>query len=247
MSVSRVGAVLVICLIVAGCVGYSGPTTPPGITADGVTDTTALVEAHTDALESTSVTVTSTRTMRGTDPSFAVTTNRTWRLNGGPPVHGNSVQMTTVSGDAPSQYTATPTVETYRNGTTTVERVTTTNGSTVRRVDLLNSSIRLNSALHRPLLYELTTRENVTVDTVSQNGTELYRLSASLNDTGIRSNASMTLFVTAEGVVREIQSARTVRYRSGPRRLTQRVRFSEVRTTTVEPPPWASATDDTPN
>lgn len=246
MSARRLGVILVVCLLVTGCVGQSGSPTPPGITEEGVTDTTALVEAHTDALESTSFTVTSTQTMRGNNPEFAVTTNRTWHLNGSHPVRGYSVQTTTASGVAPQQYTATPKVETYRNGTTTVERKTTTNGSKIRGVELLNSSVRLNSALHRPLLYELTTRENVTVDTVSKNGTELYRLSAALNDTGIRSNASLTLFVTPEGVVRELQSTRTVRYRSGPRQITQRVRFSDIGSTAVDPPAWMPPTGDTP-
>jgi hypothetical protein len=242
MSARRLGAILVVCLLVAGFVGQSGSPTPPGITEEGITDTTALVEAHTDALESTSFTVTSTRTMRGSNPEFAVTTNRTWHLNGSPPVRGYSVQTTTASGVAPQQYTATPTVETYRNGTTTVERSTTTNGSSIRSVDLLNSSVRLNSALHRPLLYELTTRKNVTVDTVQKNGTELHRVSVALNDTGIRSNASLTLFVTKEGIVRELRSTRTVRYRSGPRQITHRVRFSEIGTTTVDPPAWMPPT-----
>jgi hypothetical protein len=244
MSPHRLGAVLIVCLLVAGCVGSSGSPTPPGITDEGVTDTTALIEAHTEALESTSFTVTATRTMRGTDPEFAVTTNRTWQINRGSSIRGYSVQTTTVSGAAPQQYAVIPTVETYRNGTTTVERRTTTNGSNIRAVDLLNSSVRLNSALHRPLLYELTTHENVTVGTVSRDGAELYRLSAALNDTGIRSNASMTLFVTTEGVVRELRSTRTVRYRSGPREITQRVQFSDIGRIAVDHPSWMAASEN---
>jgi len=105
--------------------------------------------------------------------------------------------------------------------------------------------VRLNTALYRSLVSDLTTRKNVTVDPVSRNGTTLYRVSEVLNDPGIRSNASLTLFVTSEGVVRELRTARTVRYRSGPRQITQRVRISEAGTTTVERPQWASPAADT--
>ena len=245
MSARRVGAVLVVCLLLSGCIGQAGSTaTPPGITTDGVTDTSALIESHTEALQSSSVTVSSTRTIRSTDPDFDVTTNQTWRLNGGTPIRGNSVRTLSAAGDAPEQYRRVPTrIEAYRNGSTAVERVTTATNST-RRVDLLNSSVRVNTALHRSSIYELTTRKNATVDTVSRNGTTLYRVSAGLNDTRLRSNASLTLFVTPAGVVRELRTARTVRYRSGPRRITQRVRFSDIGSTTVERPAWAESTTD---
>jgi len=246
MSARRVGAALVVCLLLAGCIGQAGSTaTPPGITTDGVTDTSALIESHTEALQSSSVTVSSTRTMRSTDPDFDVTTNQTWRLNGGTPIRGRSVRTLSAAGDAPEQYRRVPTrIEAYRNGSTAVERRTTNNGSNTRRVDLLNSSVRVNTALHRSSIYELTTRKNATVDTVSRNGTTLYRVSAGLNDTRLRSNASLTLFVTPAGVVRELRTARTVRYRSGPRRITQRVRFSDIGSTTVERPAWAESTTD---
>jgi len=246
VNARHVGAVLVVCLLLAGCVGQPGSTaTPPGITTDGVTDTSALIKSHTESLESTSVTVSSTRTMRSTDPDFAVTTNRTWRLDSGTPVRGWSVRTLSTAGDAPEQYGAVPDrIAAYRNGSTTVERVTTANGSNTRRVDLLNSSVRVNTALHRSTIYELTTRKNVSVDRLSENGTTLYRVSTALEDTGIRSNASLTLFVTPAGVVRELRTERTVRYRSGPRRITQRVRFSDVGTTTVERPAWATSVID---
>lgn len=245
MSARRVALVLAVCLLLAGCMGQAGAPTPPGITSDGVADTSALIDAHTEALQSTSFTVKSTRTMRSPDPEFTVTTNRTWRLNGSTPVRGRSVQTISAPDTAPEQYRAGPNrIEAYRNGSTAVERVTTPNGSSIRHVDLLNSSVRLNPALHRPTINELTTGTNVSVDPVSQNGTTLYRVSADLADTGLRSNASLTLVVTPEGVVRELRTARTVRYRSGPRRITQRVRISDIGTTTVERPQWASATAD---
>lgn len=247
MSSRYIAVVLIVCLLLAGCVGQADPTTtPPGITTEGVADTSTLIEAHTKALQSTSFTVRSTRTMRNPEPEFAVTTNRTWRLNGSTPVRGRSVRTLTVSGAVPETYRATPNrVETYRNDSMTVERVTTANGSSTRRVDLLNSSVRLNKALHRSSIYELTTRKNVTVDPVSRNGRTLHRVSAVLNDTRLRSNASLTLFVTPKGVVRELRTAQTVRYRSGPRRITQRVRISEVGTTAVERPQWASPAAET--
>ena len=240
MSGRRLGTVLVVCLLLAGCLGQAGSTaTPPGITTDGVVDTSALIESHTETLRSTSVTVRSTRTMRSSDPDFTMTTNQTWRLDGGTPVQGYSVRTFSAEGDAPEQYRAVPNrIAAYRNGSTTVERVTTANGSSTRRVDLLNSSVRVNTALYRSSINELTTRKNATVEPISRNGTTLYRVSATLEDTRLRSNASMTLFVTPAGVVRELRTERTVRYRSGPRRITKRVWVSDVGTTTVERPAW---------
>ena len=246
MSARRVALVFVVCLLLAGCVGQTeSTTTPPGITTDGVTDTSALIDAHTETLRATSFTVRSTQTMRSTDPDFAVTTNRTWRLNGTSPIRGGSVRTIAVSGEAPEPYTAGPNrIDAYRNGSNAVERVTTANDSSSRRVDRLNSSVRLNDALHRSTIYELTTRENVTVTRVSHNGTTLYRVTAALAETRIRSNASLTLFVTPAGVVRELQTARTVRYRSGPRRITRRVRITDIGTTAVERPQWAASPDN---
>ena len=239
-------AIGVVCLLaLAGCTASPGATTPPGVSETGVTDTSALVEAHTEALQSTSFTVRSTRTMRSTDPAFAVTSNQTWKLDANETLRGSVVSTTNVTGAAPQQYRQRPERRSvWRHGRTTVERIEANGSITERQVDFLNTSVKLNRALYRQTIYALTTSSNTSVDRVSREETELYRITARLNDTGVSTNASMTLFVDGDGVVREIQTGRTVRYRTGPRRITQRVRITDVGTTVVDRPTWVSSAAD---
>jgi|AntRauMinimDraft_4_1070384.scaffolds.fasta_scaffold01674_3 hypothetical protein len=237
----RLFAVVAVCLLaLGGCTATTNSTAPPGLSETGVTDVSALVEAHTEALQSTSFTVRSNRTMRSVDPAFTVSTIQTWNINTSSPIRGSVVSSTTASGEVPDRYLQAPDrTVTWRNGRTTVERVETNGTVSQRRLDFLNTSIRPNQALHRRMIAELTTRSNATVERVSRDGTEWYRVSASLTDTGVTTNASMTLLVTPAGIVREIRSTRTVRYRSGPRRITHRVRIGDIGTTNTDPPRWA--------
>jgi len=239
-------AIGVVCLLaLAGCTASPGPTTPPGVSENGVTDTSALVEAHTEALQSTSFTVRSTRTMRSAEPAFAVTTNQTWQLDANETLRGSVVSTTNVTGAVPQPYRQRPERRSvWRQGRTTVERVEVNGSLTEREVDFLNTSVKLNPALQRQTIYDLTTSSNTSVDRVSRDGRELYRVDASLNDTGVTTNASMTLFVDGDGVVREIQTSRTVRYRTGPRRITQRIRITDIGTTAVDRPTWVSPSAD---
>lgn len=234
-------AVSVCLLVLAGCTASPESSTPPGISEEGVTDVSALVEAHTEVLQSTSFTVQSSRTMQSEDPEFEATTNSTWSIDGTETLRGSVISNTSVTGEAPDQYLQAPDrTSTWRNGKTTVERTETNGNISDRRVDFLNTSVKQNQALHRKTIYELSTRSNATVERVSREGTEWYRVDAELNDTTITSNATMTLLVDPNGTVREVRTAKTVRYRSGPRRIIQRVQISDIGTTTVERPAWAA-------
>jgi hypothetical protein len=227
-------------LVLAGCAAPTAPTSPPpGLSADGVTDPPALVRAHTNALQSTPFTVRKTTTMRDSEGTFRVTTNRTWRMDPTDPVRGSVVSTTTTSGDAPERYARAPEERAaWRNGTTAFRRVRTGNGSSYRRVDLLNSSVKLNPALHRTTISRLADRSNATVERVTRDGAQFYRVAAALNHTHVATNVSMTLLVRPDGLVREIRTAQTIRYRSGPRRVTERIRFVAVGTTRVDRPEW---------
>lgn len=238
----RLLAVVVVCLLaLGGCTATTGSTAPPGLSETGVTDVSALVDAHTQALQSTSVTVRSTRTMRSTDPAFTVTTNRTWKMETGDPIRGSAVSSTTATGAAPDRYLQAPDrTSTWRNGRTTVEQVETNGSVSRRQLDFLNTSVQPSQVLHRRTISELNRRSNATVERVSRDGKEWYRVDAAVNDTGVTTNATLTLLVDPAGIVREIRSTKTVRYRSGPRRITQRVRISDVGTTTVDRPTWTA-------
>jgi len=255
MTTRRAAMAAGVCLLllVAGCTAPTGETaTPPGLSADGVTDPSELVRAHTTTLQSQSFTVHTTSTMRGPEGNYRVVSNRTWRIDPTDTVRGHVVSTSRVVGDAPAQYDARPAeVSTWRAGPTTYRRVRTGDDATYRRVALFNSSVKLSAALQRQAIYRLHTRTNATVEPVSRDGRRLYRVTASLNDTAVTTNASMTMLVDAEGVVRRLRTTQTVQYRSGTRVITRTVRITDVGSTTVDRPDWystavAEAGDPTP-
>jgi hypothetical protein len=243
--VSRRALVAALCLsvavVAAGCAapGGSGDSAPT-LTATDATDANALIRAHTETLRSNSFTARSKTTARDANGTFRVVTTQTWRVDPGRPVRASATRTHAVVGDAPDRYEQRPDeVTAWRRGNETTVRVESGNDSRVRAVALLNSSVRLNQALHRQLLYGLSASRNATVENVTRNGTRLYRVRAELNDTHVSSNASMTLLVDPGGYVRQVETTRTVAYRSGPRVVTRTVRFSRIGETRVERPPWA--------
>ncbi|GAB3320386.1 DUF7537 family lipoprotein [Haloplanus salinarum] len=238
-------AVPFVCLLVvaAGCVaptGQSGP--PPGLSTDDVTDTNALIRAHTDALDDQPFTVRSTTTMRPRSGNYTVVSNRTWRVAPGDPIRGTVVSRRDAVGDPPERVAAGPdSVAAWRDGATTYRRVRRNGTSAYGRVPLFDSPVKLNAALQRTRLYRLSTRRNATVEPVLRDGRRRYRVTAALNDTAVASNGSLTLLIDADGVVRRLESERTVRYRDGKRDLSTTVRITGVGTTTVEHPDWYGA------
>jgi hypothetical protein len=241
MTTRRVAVVAGVCLLLAaGCTAPTSETaSPPGLSADGVTDPSELVRTHTDTLQSQSFTVHTTSTMRGPEGEYRVVSNRTWRLDPTDTVRGHVVSTSRTVGDAPAQYDARPDeVSTWRAGSTTYRRVRTGDDATYRRVAPFNSSVKLSAALQRQAIYRLHTRTNATVEPVSRNGRRLYRVAAALNDTAVTTNASLTMLVDADGVVRRLRTTQTVRYRSGTRVITRTVRITDVGSTTVDRPDW---------
>jgi hypothetical protein len=241
MTTRRVAMAVGVCLLLlgAGCTAPTSETAPPGLSADGVTDPGELVRAHTDTLRSQSFTVHTTSTMHGPEGDYRVVSNRTWRLDPTDTVRGHVVSRSRTVGDAPAQYDARPDeVATWRAGPTTYRRVRTAGNVTYRRVALFNSSVKLSAALQRQAIYRLHTRTNATVEPISRDGRRLYRVTAALNDTAVTTNASMTMLVDADGVVRRLRTTQTVQYRSGTRVITRTVRITDVGSTTVDRPDW---------
>jgi hypothetical protein len=231
-------------LLTAGCVGVlpsDQDRGSPGLTSEEATDTSALIQAHTETLRRNSFTVRATTTMRDENGTFRVRTERTWRVDPEPPVRAWTTSRSTVTGNAPERYERAPErVSAWRQGNATTVRVQSGDDTRIREPDLLNTSVRLNRALHRQLLLQFSDRRNATVGEVTRNGTRLYRVHAELNDTRVSSNASMTLYVNPEGYVQRIETTRTVEYRSGPRVVTRTVRITRVGATPVESPAWAT-------
>lgn len=231
-------------LVTAGCVGPLSPelnSESTQLTADDVTDTSVLIQAHTETLQTNSFTVHSTTTTRDTNSTFRVRNERTWRVDPERPIRAWTTSHVTVTGSAPERYEQQPErTSAWRQGNTTTVRVQSGDKARTRNADLLNTSVRRNRALHRQLLLRVSNRQNSTVDEVTRNGTRLYRLRANLNDTHIITNASMVLFVNPDGYVQSIEMTRTIEYRSGPRVVCRTVRFERVGSTTVESPDWAN-------
>jgi len=231
-------------LVTAGCAGSilsNSNSESTQLTADVVKDTSVLIQVHTETLQANSFTVHSTTTTRDANGTFRVRTERTWRVDPDPPIRAWTTSQPTVTGNAPERYERLPErTSAWRHGNATTVRVQSGDKARTRNADLLNTSVRLNRALHRQLLVRFNDRQNITVDEVTRNGTRLYRLQANLNDTHVTSNASMVLFVNPDGYVQRIETTQTIEYRSGPRVVTRTVRFTRVGATTVESPDWAS-------
>jgi hypothetical protein len=212
------------------------------LTAGDVTNTNTVIQTHTATLRSQPFTVHSTTTVR--NETFQATTNQTWTVDPTPPIRAFAVRTSEATGSTPAGSKQAPSrVTAWRHGNETTVRVDTGTDAHIREVALLNSSVRLNRALHRQLLYRYSTRQNATVETLTRNGTQFYRIEATLNDTHVTSNASMTLLVNGAGYVQRIETRQTVAYRSGPRVVTETVQFNRVGTTTVEAPSWVNETD----
>jgi hypothetical protein len=231
-------------LLTAGCAGTltaDSDSNAAELTADDVTDTSVLIKAHTDTLRANSFTVHATTTTQDQNRTFRMRTERIWRVDPRPPVQAWTTRQSTITGNAPERYEQAPeAISAWRQGNTTTVRVQSGDETRTRNADLLNTSVRLNRALHRQLLLRVSERQNTTVEAVRRNGTRLYRVHADLNDTHVTSNASLTLFVNPRGYVRRIETTQTVDYRSGPRIVTRTVRFTQVGETTVESPEWAN-------
>lgn len=237
-------ALVAAALLVAagGCSALSGSASPPpGFTDDDVTSTSALIEAHTEALQDQSFTVRMTTSIRPVNEEYVILSNSTQRIDPTGTFSGYLVSETSTRGEAPEQYAQSPDeIAAWRDGEVTYRRTLAGNDSTYRRVGLLNSSVKLSDALGRTFLLALDDRENATVTTVQNGSTQLYRVTANLNDTRISSNRTMELLVRPNGVVRELKLDQTLKYQSGTRRISRTLRFIDVGETAVERPDWYS-------
>lgn len=246
---SRTVLTVAVCLLLvgAGCAGVTGEgggvaapsDPPPGLTADEVTDASALVGAHTRALSNRTFTVRTTSRTHPVEGGWTRTTNRTWRLDAGDPVRGTVTSRSKTTGDPPDRVAGARTrLSAYREGSTTYRRVANGSSVTYDRIGLLNTSVRLNQPLQRRPIASLSDRTNASVEPVVVDGQPRYRVTATLATRGAISNASIRLLVSPEGVVRSLRVRRTVEYRSGKRVVTRTARIEDVGSTTIDRPEW---------
>lgn len=216
---------------------------PPGVTADGVTDSLALADAHQRALQNTSYTISTTHEYR-------------WP-NGTLIGHGTTTSQ--VAPERASFYTVTS--QTYRNATRTmgvehaeIARWGDEEGLLIAR-DLPDRPIeyRERSTDGRSpgpetgwdTVYTAFDSVNTTVPTqVERNGTTLYKVvtASQPEPASVYSDDatySAVAFVDSDGIVRTFQQTRRTTYDDRPAILTRTIHVTEVGDTTVERPSWA--------
>lgn len=228
----------------------------PGVTADGVVDATALVQAHVRALTERSFTV--TRRVRGVDTATNETTREltaTWRIDTRDGFRGTyESRWATVPQSLVGDRRPPAAVSTYRADETVARRIVTDAGDagdaddagdagdtgdenvTFDRPPLTDTVLRLTPALHRAPIAALGDAEEVTVQSVTRDGTQRYRIAARLPENRIRSNRTVELLVTSEGRVTDIRH-QFVRDATGSV-VTRTIRFRAVGETRVERPAW---------
>lgn len=240
------GVLVALLCVTAGCLAVGPPTSEENdapdidndytITDETVTDTSTLIGAHTQTLRQHAFTVNVTVTAIGAD--YRAVGNRTVRFDPSPPVRGFLYENVSVSGDPPDQLRQGVERMLYREGETTYEHILRGDGPTFRRIGLLNTTLKGNVATQRRTLASLETLDNATVETVTRDGEQLYKLTQSLPDTQIATNRSVELLVSENGVIREMEWRTVQSGPNGEMRIVRRIEITNVGETTVERPDW---------
>lgn len=223
--------VVVLAIGLAGCAGLSateGATTPsadppPGVTTDNVTDTTALVAAHTAQLSDSNFTARFSVEDGGSRLTRADLTDEV-RLN-----------RTTRGFERGPTASATRVVQ-YREGETVLVGVVENDTRSYDTLDVINTSFR---PMRRTLVAKLSERNTsaTTVERVTHDGATAYRINASLQDRRFVTDQQLVLVVRPDGLVERIEYTATFRGR-GDEQTTRVVEFSGVGETSVTRPPW---------
>lgn len=242
---------LALAVVLAGCGGFVGSSTPeddatttttrppgqvvPGVTEDGVTDPHALAEAHADALRNASYTANETRTVRLANGTVA---GRTQRLT---QVDGSRALFELRRHDA---YATLPfsRVTQWWNGSASVARLVGPNGNVSYRNSSQLPGVRADPADWSDELYGyLGVGSFAVTGSVVRDGRVLYRVeSTEPFPVASGGNASMWLLVDGAGLVHEYHLTGDSRWEGEPTRRTVHVRFTNVGSTTVERPSWVA-------
>lgn len=272
---SRIGAVLVLVVVLAGCNGLvlGGEETPastvtpmpvptdeptptprpelaPGLTRNGVVEPFALAEAHASVLA---------------DTSYTLVENHSVRFRRGMVYSGGTVEARLGTNHTRYAVVRTgsqtsvpfPVIEErfWSNGNRTLVARTSTDNTTyaIARADGGPLPVRralsddpTNSDRIPTLFGAMETR---VVGLTVRNGTRLYRVRGSnltnefALDTEWESpgNVKLVALVDRRGLVREYRLHYTASFDGDPVRVSRRVRYTNVGSTTVERPSWYGA------
>lgn len=213
---------------------------PPGVSEEGVTNRTALLDAHANALDGTAVTV---------EVDFRLTVDgdgQNVSLRGKVTPNDDRGWMRVSTADGVGTY--------YTEAGTTYRKVTvdgTTNYGTTDQVSAIPESPRFGAdARARDALWNA----NWTFDrVVRRNGEHLLRYEATRvtlpSDVDVdRANAnattSGTLLVDADGVVRHVEVSATVETDQRTVQYGVEVSFSGIGSTTIDRPDWIDRAED---
>lgn len=262
MKSSRLAVAVITVAVLAGCSGFTpGETTterttlgddeyPPGITEDGIEDSFALADAHSESLRDTSYSVTQTSEIRYANGTLYTRENQSTYVGAD---KTKFRYRSTVTGTAARFLGGTSgTVEIYSNGSVVVRKleargnvsygqVTTPEGepadplSTYRGMPLQSSRI--------PILFGQISEVSVTPQ---DNGTYLVQATAfSSNNLEVRGTlvrnitaVDFTATVNSDGLVREYRLSFQGTVNGQDVTVTEHVRYSSIGTTSVEEPGW---------
>lgn len=212
---------------------------PPGLSEEGVTDPLALAEAHQQALDNESYTMSTTfayRTLNGTVLGQGATATRV--APGGESYYSVTSQRNenaseTLEGD-------TYDIEVWANETgAAVARNVPDSEITYELQDRSNAPMSPNSQWET--LYSAFATTNTTlVGEVERDGTTLYKIaSTSPTDEAVAGQTSdFTALVDADGVVRSFQMTQRTTIDDEQATFTTTFHVTQIGNTTVEQPDW---------
>jgi hypothetical protein len=245
---------LAVCCLLAGCGAFGGspdPGTtgrtdvtpapveryPPGVTEETVTNASALVAAHEQQLANESVTILTNVTTRYANGSVREDTTNRLELAAG---HVSLLGETTSSYGANLSITGVV----WTNESVGYSRIESDDGVRYSRLRPRETQMRNRLTPALPLFADQFTPENVTVERTTDGMLRITTAELVPVDRGF-TNASLSLLVTDEGLVREYRYAVTRPCGTGQERRTtcrqvKAVRFTAVGETTVERPEWVA-------
>ena len=201
---------------------------PPGVDRTGITDYRQLIDAHESELEGRSYRITlSYREVR--DEKVTGARTQTVRVENGTTYHATSTEFGRLVSPSPSLVDG----EIYSNGNVEFERTSTG----VTRRPLQNPTSH-RTALSRYLGWYLSVNESQAVAASTERGTATVRVSTDDDPYPGVTNATGTVIVTESGLVTHLY--RTHSTPNSPVRVVITIRVSDVGTTTVSAPEWAS-------
>ncbi|KTG09139.1 hypothetical protein AUR64_15190 [Haloprofundus marisrubri] len=264
MSSKAVPLAVALLLLLSGCGGLFGETTPtppsenrtndsakwltPGLTSAGVENAETLARTHRDALRSQSRTTTLTRTYRAENGTAVANTSSVTRAAAG---RGGQLVESEASGPARSRvaYFSDSTVVWYDSSTSELATRTESDSGEIRYSYRQGNRERLPTpdGTYTERLYEVFSSTNLTVapETVDSSVHRLEGSTSQLRLDGEQlSNVTFTARVDYTGVVRSYE----LRYetdRGGlPVRVVERFRVSDVGSTDVERPDWVETAEN---